>query len=417
MHAYWPNNIAGTENYTHNLAVELIRAGHQVQIFTAEPNSKSHADHEVERYVEDGIRVTKVHRTGPHYHRIIDTLLNDDYKNVFAELLQEYHPDVVHFQHLKNLSLTLIDQAREYGIHTVYTVHDLWFRCPTVRGYLGNQPCLCNNFQACQTCVDQVIGASIAHKVANPIVQLLVRWDRRNQRIERNRIFREYLRKVDQVVVPSQYLYDQVLSFGVNPTKLLKVQNGVLPPEVEVHKVTHPKLKFIFLANLTIEKGFGLVVDTFKSLANEGYKFVLDVYGRAHTDDSEVANLVNSLNNIPDSKYHGPLSPEEARKIYADYDVSLVPSLWDEIYSLVLDESLAMGTFVLVSNKGALPERVVDGINGKVFDPSEPNSFAQSLRDILEGKVPLTRASQAKTWITMQENSAQILDIYQQLVK
>ena len=51
IHDYWPDHLAGSENYTHYIAHEMARLGHSVFVFTAEKNYRD--DYSVERYVED----------------------------------------------------------------------------------------------------------------------------------------------------------------------------------------------------------------------------------------------------------------------------------------------------------------------------------------------------------------------------
>ena len=48
----------------------------------------------------------------------------------FAELLDEWHPHIVHIGHLNHLSTSLVFEARERGIPVVLTLHDYWLMCP-----------------------------------------------------------------------------------------------------------------------------------------------------------------------------------------------------------------------------------------------------------------------------------------------
>ncbi|MCC0064911.1 MAG: glycosyltransferase family 4 protein [Defluviimonas sp.] len=60
------------------------------------------------------------------------------------------------------------------------------------------------------------------------------------------------------------------------------------------------------------------------------------------------------------------------------FDAIVLPSRW-EAFGLVAVEAMRNARPVLVSNRGALPELVIDGYNGLVFDMDDPNGLAQAL--------------------------------------
>jgi hypothetical protein len=60
----------------------------------------------------------------------------------------------------------------------------------------------------------------------------------------------------------------------------------------------------------------------------------------------------------------------------------LVPSL-DEPFGLVALEALAVGSAVLASRAGALPEIIEDGHSGLLFEAASPASLASSIRRLL----------------------------------
>jgi glycosyltransferase involved in cell wall biosynthesis len=57
---------------------------------------------------------------------------------------------------------------------------------------------------------------------------------------------------------------------------------------------------------------------------------------------------------------HGPYGPGDPHPA-ASLDLAVFPSLCQETYGLVVDEALAQGVPVVVSERGALPERIGHG--------------------------------------------------------
>jgi hypothetical protein len=52
---------------------------------------------------------------------------------LFAEVMAEFRPDVVHVQEVAGLPTSLLDVARELGVPTVVTLQDYFFLCPSFR--------------------------------------------------------------------------------------------------------------------------------------------------------------------------------------------------------------------------------------------------------------------------------------------
>ena len=55
------------------------------------------------------------------------------------------------------------------------------------------------------------------------------------------------------------------------------------------------------------------------------------------------------------------------QQVYRKSDCVVVPSIWYETYSFVLREALACGCIVIASDIGAMPEAIVEGKNGFLF--------------------------------------------------
>ena len=67
-------------------------------------------------------------------------------------------------------------------------------------------------------------------------------------------------------------------------------------------------------------------------------------------------------------EYLGPVSREELVELYRHAVATLMPLRWDEPFGLVVVESLACGTPVVASRRGAMPELVRHGETGFLFE-------------------------------------------------
>jgi UDP-glucose:tetrahydrobiopterin glucosyltransferase len=115
----------------------------------------------------------------------------------------------------------------------------------------------------------------------------------------------------------------------------------------------------LFAGRITPEKG----VDVAIRIAQEaGRKLVIagGVYDRQYFDEEIRPRLDADKNLI----FTGILERAELYKLMGRADGLLFPSRWDEPFGLVMVESLAAGTPVIASRKGAAQEIVEDGKTG-----------------------------------------------------
>ncbi|NLW81456.1 MAG: glycosyltransferase family 4 protein, partial [Desulfovibrionales bacterium] len=81
----------------------------------------------------------------------------------------------------------------------------------------------------------------------------------------------------------------------------------------------------------------------------------------------------------PRIHFMGRVSPKD---FYPHVDIVVVPSLLNDNLPGVVIESLAFGKPVIGSRRGGIPEMIVDGYNGLLFEPENLSDFAACLSKI-----------------------------------
>jgi glycosyltransferase involved in cell wall biosynthesis len=141
--------------------------------------------------------------------------------------------------------------------------------------------------------------------------------------------------------------------------KLEIIPHGLLQPvrERARRREIGLPLRVGSFGNLVPEKGLDLLVE---ALSHCGEEVELRLSG-ASPDPSYVEALRQRAMElgIP-FVWTGPYRPED-RHPALDLDLAVFPSLCQETYGLVAEEALARGVPVVVSAKGALPERAAKG--------------------------------------------------------
>jgi glycosyltransferase involved in cell wall biosynthesis len=84
------------------------------------------------------------------------------------------------------------------------------------------------------------------------------------------------------------------------------------------------------------------------------------------------------------TRFTGWLSQEELPRLYAETDVTAVPTIAQEGLSRTSVEAMAAGKPVVASRIGGLPYTVADGATGLLCQPGDPDDLARKLAMLLD---------------------------------
>ena len=180
-----------------------------------------------------------------------------------------------------------------------------------------------------------------------------------------NKFILEYVERflvvfVDLIIVISNHELGEVSR--VHPNKdVVIIYNGVR--ETLIFGEDIPRDGFLFVGRFDDQKGIDLLIDFWNTT---GQTEILNLVGESVVGAFEIGISQNI-------KVHGWLNPEELDSMYASSKALIVPSRW-EGFGLVVIEAYRNSTPVIVSNKGALPELVVEGETGFIIDMDNFNS-------------------------------------------
>ena len=85
--------------------------------------------------------------------------------------------------------------------------------------------------------------------------------------------------------------------------------------------------------------------------------------------------------NTDNITFLGWIPHEDVPAYYEACDAVIMPSRW-EAFGLVAIEAMKYGKPVIVSNRGALPELVQDGMNGWVFNMGDKSDLVSVLQNV-----------------------------------
>ena len=94
----------------------------------------------------------------------------------------------------------------------------------------------------------------------------------------------------------------------------------------------------------------------------------------------------------------------------------IVPSLAAETFSLVAVEAQAAGLPLIVSNVGALPERVEDGVNGILVPPGDVAALAAAIEQLRDPAEVERLGASVRPPLTVRKHAARVRLVYEEVL-
>jgi len=192
------------------------------------------------------------------------------------------------------------------------------------------------------------------------------------------------LRRARRVVVPSAYLRDLALGWGVAPERLEVVPNPAPPlpalPDRDEARARLGLNGFTLAAagRLTRQKA---LLDALDAVSRtEEVSLVVAGEGPERAALERRASKPDLVDRV---RFAGALSRDEVLTLFRAADAALLTSAWENLPHSVV-EALAVGTPVVATAVGGVPEVVRDGENGLLAPAGDVDAIADAIRR-LEG--------------------------------
>ena len=258
---------------------------------------------------------------------------------VYAAVLDAFRIDLVHIHHTKGLSLEMYYQASDRQIPIVTTLHDYYYACPSIK-LLDSANSLCIGKESRSKCTE----CMNAQKGYSKQIDSISVW-----REESRTVFQ----LVDQFISPTDSGKKVICQyFPEIEHRVTVIEHGnveLLPCHVQHHMLS-AEMNIAFIGGLSPEKGCDLATEMIKNGPDNINWYVFGMMG------------YNSLNLLEKENYKktGPYRREELPELFEKHRIDLVCilSVWPETYCYTLSEALQCRIPVIVTDIGALGERV-----------------------------------------------------------
>lgn len=440
VHAFPPRSTAGVEVYTLRLANALRTLGHEVLVLCA-GHDLGVTPFAVRRREHAGVPVIEINNVH-HRGTLRATWDAAEIDSVAHTLFEEWRPDVVHLQHLLNLSSGLIAEARRIGARTVLTLHDYWLSCPRdgLRMRADLSLCATMDHAVCARClrdspylVPRVqrslgdglravgLGAALhrlhdaAPRLTESALAVLRRATPSGDDLaaamdERRDGLRAALAGVDLLVAPTSFARERAIEAEMRAERITVASLGVAthPPRP---RRPGPRQRFGYVGTLAPHKGVHVLVDAFRTLRSDDA--TLDLYGSPSVFPTYSRDLERRAASDRRIRFRGGFPEGEQERVLAGLDVVVLPSLWWENSPVTVLEAVAAGLAVVASRTGGVLEVLPEGA-GVMVEPGDAPGLARALDGLATGEL---LAGPHAPWPikTVEEGATELLGLYSAL--
>lgn len=326
------NNIGGTQLHVKDLVNELKVDNN---IFVA---ARDEEFLKVTAYIGNDVVSFKFY-IGPvsDYYSYRDNKIAQLYKN----LLLAFKIDLIHIHHTMGLTLELYYMASELSIPVFVTLHDYYYICPTLQ-LIDREKKICigeDNQEKCRKCMKDYYGVYEG-------VSFIEKWRKEHGKV---------LKLCSKIIVPSKSAAAIILQYYPDiESKIVIIEHGInrtlFSKKLISAPYKHKKLHIAFVGGICETKGseliYPLILDT-----KEDFKWF--IFGGI--DGRELLEL--KQNNLIKTGWY---QREDLRDLLVHHEIDIVCilSMVAETYCYTLSEVVACGIPAIVTDIGALGERM-----------------------------------------------------------
>jgi glycosyltransferase involved in cell wall biosynthesis len=194
----------------------------------------------------------------------------------------------------------------------------------------------------------------------------------------RNRLLRRVLNKAAWLIAPTEFVRVTYRQLGVPTDRMRVIPHGIeVPAELPAERPRLTEtLRVAYIGGLAWQKGVHVVIEAVNGLSARTVQ--LSIYGDTTAFPGYVTEL-KQLAHHPQIHFAGRLARTELWRVLRETDVIVVPALWYETSSLIIQEAFAAGVPVIASSLGALRERVRDNFDGLLVAPGDSAAWRAAL--------------------------------------
>ncbi len=358
---YPPPSFGGYEVMCAQVCTWLKQRGHEVLVLTALPAELGTISADED---EDIIPVRRILRSywdglsnlDPPFQEAL--AIEQHNQEQMQDVLATYHPDVVAFWHMGDISLGLITTTANLGYPLVFVIGDDWL---CYGGWADAWLRWCNAHPEQAAVVEQRTGlpTRLPDLGALGAFCFVSAWTKRRA----------------EQIGGWHFPRAQIISPGLSPTEF--------PPLIQVPD--RPWLwRLLWVGRVVEEKGIETAIHALSPLPTETMLEIVGLVDPAYRQHLEA--LAGTLGVASRLSFSLALR-QQVRSRYQQADVTLFTSMIKhEAFGLVPLEAMASGCPVIATGVGGSSEYCLDGVNCLRVPPGDPAALARAVQQLAQSR-------------------------------
>jgi len=354
--------IGGADTVYFNTADLLREEGHSVAFFSVRDIDNLYTEFSTYFPSKIELDVTGVFNK---IRFVKNYLYNKEAADKLRELLVDFEPDIIHIHLFYGvLSSSILDVIKASKVPCVMTVHDYKLICP-VSTMLDSSGSVCHrcfngNYTYC------TINKCYSRSFPESIILMVEAFYRGT--------FKNPLNYIDHFIFVSEFSRNLHINWKSEMcSKSSRIYNFVNEPIFSREGSEESDL-FLYFGRLSREKGLINLIRVFKK-SNRNLKIV-----GSGPLQSVLKDLVSQCSNIELIPHVGQ---KEIEYLIVKAKFVVIPSEWYENNPMSVLESFSLGVPVIGSRIGGIPELIVEGYNGFLFEPGSSSDLNKVIEKAL----------------------------------
>jgi glycosyltransferase involved in cell wall biosynthesis len=392
----------GAERYFLELSRMLERRGHEVV-----PFSMQDPENGLSPYGEYFVSPSDFDRRETPWDMLraaARVVYSVEARRKIEALVERARPDVAHLHNIAHqLSPSILYGLRARGVPVVQTLHDYKLVCPNYQMFVDGAVCeRCRGGRYYNALLHRCMGGSLSRSL-NVCAEAYL-----------HAALGTYRRLVELFVAPSRSLRERMIAHGVEPSRIVHVPHAI---SLEGYEPTYePGAYAAYIGRLAVGKGADVVLEAAARVPE--VRFVIAGTGPLK-EDLEAQAVHLGLDNV---EFLGYVTGRELRAAFSGALCVIVPSRCLENSPITVFESFAYGKPVVGSSIGGIPELVVDGETGLLFEPGDADALADKVRKLAADRRHATEMGRAARAVLERDHSPdlhcdRILGIYERVTR
>ncbi len=335
-------------------------------------------------------------------HAAAKLIYSFEAKRKMAALVRAEKPDIAHLHNIYHqLTPSIITPLHKAGIPTVMTLHDYKLICLNYR--------MVKNGKICEACDRQRFWRAIFKKcVKDSYLKSVLNY--MEHRI--HRLLRLY-EKIDLLITPSDFIRHEHIRMGLAPHRFLTIENFM---DIRNYEPRYENEGYVlYFGRLSVEKGVGTLIEAIR----EHPEIPLKIAGSG-PEETKLRSFADHL-GAKNVEFLGFVTGEDLVKLVRNSAFVLIPSEWYENCSMTVLESFAYGKPVIGSSIGGIPEQVLHGRNGFLFQPRDVRALSGLIRRLHGGpelvrQMGIEARRTVETKYSAERHYKRMLKVYRRLI-